>query len=90
MFRCSTAIDPAGPSDLPPINEGLRQLDKDADGEEIVVNWVFAVSYLLTLLALIAVFVYIPFVSQWAFWVLISSYLLLASHRQYIIWVAFR
>jgi hypothetical protein len=26
-------------------------------------------------------------VSQWAFWVLISSYLSLASHRQYIIWV---
>jgi hypothetical protein len=47
-----------------------------------VVNWVFVVSYLLTLLVLIAIFVYIPFVSQWAFWVLISSYLSLASHRQ--------
>jgi hypothetical protein len=53
-----------------------------------VLNWVFAVSFLLTLLAIIGVFVYIPFVSQWAFWVLISSYLLLASHRQYVIWVA--
>ena len=56
----------------------------------MVINWVFAVSYLLTMLALISVFVYIPFVSQWAFWVLISSYLLLASHRQHVIWVAFR
>jgi hypothetical protein len=55
-----------------------------------VVNWVFAVSYLLTLLELIAVFVYIPCVSQWAFWVLISSYLLLATHRQYVIWVVIR
>jgi Sec-independent protein secretion pathway component TatC len=55
-----------------------------------VVNWVFAVSYLLTLLALMGVFVYIPVVSQCAFWVVIASYLLLASHRQYIIWIAFR
>ena len=38
----------------------------------IVVNRVFAVSYLLTLLALIAVFAYTRFVSQWAFWVLVS------------------
>jgi hypothetical protein len=55
-----------------------------------LVNWVFAISYLLTMLALISVFVYIPFVSQWAFWVLISSYLLLASHRQHAIWIGFR
>jgi hypothetical protein len=55
-----------------------------------LVNWVFAISYLLTMLAIISVFVYIPFVSQWAFWVLISSYLLLASHRQHAIWIGFR
>jgi hypothetical protein len=37
-----------------------------------VVNRVFAVLYLRTLLALIAVFAYIRSVSQWAFWVLVS------------------
>jgi hypothetical protein len=63
------STDPNIPGDLPPINEGPRQLDKATDGDE---SWVFVVSYLLTLLALIAIFVYIPFASQWAFWVLIS------------------
>ena len=53
-----------------------------------MLNWVFGISLILTLLAIIGVFVYIPFVSQWAFWVVISAYLLLASHRQYVIWVA--
>ena len=53
-----------------------------------MLNWVFAISFILTVLAIMGVFMYIPIVSQWAFWVVISAYLLLASHRQYVIWVA--
>ena len=52
------------------------------------VKWVLMLTLLLTMAAIVGVFVYIPVISQWAFWVVISAYLLLASHRQYVIWVA--
>jgi hypothetical protein len=41
----------------------------------------FAFSLILVLLALVAVFIYIPFVSDWAFWFVIAGYIILASAR---------
>lgn len=54
--------------------------------EGAVLNYVFLVSLVLAGLAVVAVFIEIPFVSNYAFWVAISAYLLLASHRQHVIW----
>jgi hypothetical protein len=51
-----------------------------------VLNYVFLISLVLAGLAIVAVFIEIPFVSRYAFWVAISAYLLLASHRQHVIW----
>jgi hypothetical protein len=51
-----------------------------------VLNYVFLISLILAGLAIVAVFIEIPFVSSYAFWVAISAYLLLASHRQRVIW----
>jgi hypothetical protein len=39
------------------------------------------VSLVIALLALVAVFVYIPFVSDYAFWFMVSAYVMLAAHR---------
>jgi len=53
-----------------------------------VLNYVFLVSLLLAGLAIVGVFIEIPFISRYAFWVAISAYVLLASHRQHVIWAA--
>ena len=42
---------------------------------------VHVVSLVVALLALVAVFVYIPFVSDYAFWFMVSAYVMLAAHR---------
>lgn len=42
---------------------------------------VHVISLIIALLALVAVFVYIPFVSDYAFWFMVASYVMLASHR---------
>jgi hypothetical protein len=44
-----------------------------------VLNYVFLVSLLLVGLAIVGVFIDIPFISKYAFWVAISAYLSLAS-----------
>jgi hypothetical protein len=42
---------------------------------------VHVVSLVVALLALVAVFVYIPFVSDYAFWFMTACYVMLAAHR---------
>jgi hypothetical protein len=42
---------------------------------------VHVISLVIALLALVAVFVYIPFVSDYAFWFMVAAYVMLASHR---------
>jgi hypothetical protein len=41
----------------------------------------FTISLLIALLALVSVFIEIPFVSNYAFWVLLGAYLLLAGRK---------
>jgi hypothetical protein len=45
-------------------------------------NIIFIVSLLLALLSLVAVFIEIPFVSNYAFWALMAAYVMLAGRRQ--------
>lgn len=42
---------------------------------------VHVVSLLLVGLAIVAVFTYIPFVSDYAFWFVLAAYMMLAGHR---------
>jgi len=42
---------------------------------------VHVVSLAVAFLALVAVFVYIPFVSEYAFWFMFAAYVCLAGHR---------
>ena len=39
------------------------------------------VSLVIALLALVAVFVYIPFVSDYAFWFMTAAYVMVVTHR---------
>jgi hypothetical protein len=41
----------------------------------------FTISLLIAFLALVSVFIEIPFVSNYAFWVLLGAYLLLAGRK---------
>jgi hypothetical protein len=41
----------------------------------------FTISLLIALLALVSVFIEIPFVSNYAFWVLLGAYILLAGRK---------
>jgi hypothetical protein len=50
-----------------------------------VLDYVFLISVILAGLAVVGVFTPIPFVSNYAFWVAIAAYILLASHRHYVI-----
>jgi hypothetical protein len=52
----------------------------------VFIDFVFLFSLLLAGLALVGVFIEITVVSNYAFWFVISAYLLLAGHRQRIIW----
>ena len=42
---------------------------------------VYVVSLVVAELAVIAVFVYIPFVSDYAFWLMTAAFVMLAGHR---------
>jgi len=44
-------------------------------------NPVFTASLLLAALALVGVFIEIPFISNYAFWVLMAAYIMLAGRR---------
>jgi hypothetical protein len=41
----------------------------------------FMFSLVLALLAVVSVFMYIPFASEWAFWLVIVAYIVLAGTR---------
>jgi len=42
---------------------------------------VHIISLLIAGLSVVAVFVYIPFVSDYAFWFLVAAYVMVAGHR---------
>ncbi len=42
---------------------------------------VHVISLIIALLAVVAVFVYIPFASDYAFWFMVAAYVMLAGHR---------
>ena len=42
---------------------------------------VHVISLIVAGLAVVAVFVYIPFVSDYAFWFMVAAYIMLAGHR---------
>jgi hypothetical protein len=42
---------------------------------------VHVVSLVVALLAVVAVFAYVPFVSDYAFWFMVGAYVMLASYR---------
>lgn len=44
-------------------------------------NFVFVLSLLLAILAIVAVFVQIPVISNYAFWVGVAAYVVLASAK---------
>lgn len=73
------------PRRSPPVNVSLRWC-KAPDGGGTVLDYVFLSSLILAGLAVVGVFIEIPIVSNYAFWVAISAYVLLASHRQRVIW----
>jgi len=43
---------------------------------------VYVVSLIVAELAVVAVFVYIPFVSDYAFWFMTAAFVMLAGHRE--------
>jgi hypothetical protein len=46
-----------------------------------VLNPIFTASLILAALALVGVFIEIPFISNYAFWVLMAAYIMLAGRR---------
>jgi hypothetical protein len=45
-------------------------------------NFVFMISLVIALLGVVGVFIAIPFVSQYAFWVVVLAYVVLAGGRK--------
>jgi UPF0716 family protein affecting phage T7 exclusion len=45
-------------------------------------HWVVLIALLIGITAIIGVFVFIPFVSDYAFWVMTSAFIMLASARR--------
>lgn len=44
-------------------------------------NFVFVLSLVLAGLAVVGVFIDIPFVSNYAFWIVVAAYVMLAGHK---------
>jgi len=62
--------------------EGFREVAGMATAVAVFnVFSVHVISLIVAGLALVAVFVYIPFVSEYAFWFLVAAYIMLAGHR---------
>jgi hypothetical protein len=47
----------------------------------VAMNWGFIVSFVLVVLGIVGVFIDIPFVSDYAYWFVIASYVILAGSR---------
>lgn len=43
----------------------------------------FALSLMMAIAAVVGVFIFIPFVSAYAFWIMITAYVILASSRRW-------
>jgi hypothetical protein len=44
-------------------------------------HWVFLIALVTAILAILGVFIEIPFISEYAFWVMTAAFLMLASTR---------
>ena len=44
-------------------------------------RWVHLIALVIGIMAILAVFIEIPFVSEYAFWFMTVAFLMLASHR---------
>ena len=53
--------------------------------EGVAMSFGSAISLIMTLLAIVSVFIFIPLVSEYAFWIAVAAYVILAStwHRYY-------
>ena len=62
-----------------------NELKEFADGEKASAMFnlfsVHVVSLIVAGLAVVAVFVYVPFVSDFAFWLMVAAYVMLAGYR---------
>jgi uncharacterized protein (DUF983 family) len=65
---------------LRPIADLVTADLKAAEGRSTV-NLAFVFSIIVAGLAVVGVFIEIPFVSNYAFWFAIAAYVILASHR---------
>ena len=45
-------------------------------------HWMFVVALMIGILAIVSIFVFIPFVTEYAFWVMTAAFLLLAGSRR--------
>jgi hypothetical protein len=43
----------------------------------------FMISLAMALLAIVSVFIFIPWVSEWAFWIVIAAYIILGGSRRW-------
>jgi hypothetical protein len=69
------------------IRDHLEQPDVASDCilEGVAMSFGSAISLIMTLLAIVSVFIFIPLVSEYAFWIAVAAYIILAStwHRYY-------
>jgi hypothetical protein len=70
-----------------PIRDHLERLGVPPDCilEDVAMSLGSAISLIMTLLAIVSVFIFIPVISEYAFWVAVAAYVILAStwHRFY-------
>jgi len=57
-----------------------------AASEEVALYGVFVLSLVLTGASIVGVFIYIPIVSEYAFWVAVVAYVMLAGAKQHWHW----
>jgi hypothetical protein len=65
-------------------DQAVRWSAKASRSEALTINFVFVLSLILAGLAVVGVFIEIPFISNYAFWVAIAAYVILAGleHRR--------
>jgi len=65
-------------------DQAVRWSARASRSEALTINFVFVLSLILAGLAVVGVFIEIPFISNYAFWVAIAAYVILAGleHRR--------
>jgi hypothetical protein len=58
----------------------MLDLVMERDG---AMNFAFVLSLILAGLAVVSVFIWIPLISEYAFWFAVAAYIILAGSRQY-------